>query len=77
MQERIKEHDRDIRFARMQNSAVLEQANETGHLPIWNEITFIDCDPHWYKCRIKEAFHIRLNPNKINSNKPSATNTDT
>ena len=41
-------------------------ANETGHLPIWNEIKFIDRDPHWYKCRVKEAIHIRLNPKNIN-----------
>ena len=34
MQERIKEHDRDIRFARTQNAAVSEHANEMGHLPI-------------------------------------------
>ena len=66
MQERMKEHDRDIWFARTQNSAVSEQANETGHLPIWNEIKFIDRDPHWYTQRVKEAIHIRLNPNNIN-----------
>ena len=40
MQERIKEHDRDIRFAHMQNSVLSEHVNETGHLPIWNEIRF-------------------------------------
>ena len=72
MQERIKEQDRDIRFARTQNSAVSEHANETGHLPIWNEIKFIDRDPHpltgthWYTRRVKEAIHLRLNPNNIN-----------
>ena len=33
MCERIKEHDRDIRLACTQNSAVLEHANETEHLP--------------------------------------------
>ena len=60
MQERIKEQDRDIRFARTQNSAVSGHANETGHLPI------IDRDPHWYTRRVKEAIHIRLNPNNIN-----------
>ena len=66
MQERIKEHDRDIRFACTQNSAVSEHANEMGHLPIWNEIKFIDRDPHWYTRRVKEAIQIRLNPNNIN-----------
>jgi len=38
MQERIKEHDRDIPLARTQTSAVSEQANKTGHLPIWKEV---------------------------------------
>ena len=60
MQDRIKEHDRDIRLARTQTSAVSERANETGHLPIWKEVKFIDRDPHWYTCRVKEAIHIRL-----------------
>ena len=45
MQDRIKEHDRDIRFARTQTSAVSEHANNTGHHPLWNEVKFIDRDP--------------------------------
>ena len=48
MQDRIKEHDRDIRLARTKTSAVAEHANETGHLPMWKEVKFIDRDPHWY-----------------------------
>ena len=52
MQDRIKEHDRDIRLTRTQTSAVSEHANETGHLPIWKEVKFIDRDPHWYTRRI-------------------------
>ena len=66
MQDRIKEHDRDIRLARTQTSAVSEHANETGHLPIWKEVEFIDRDTHWYTRRVKEAIHIRLHPNNIN-----------
>ena len=66
MQDRIKEHDRDIRLARTQTSAVSEHANKTGHLPIWKEVKFIDRDPHWYTRRVKEAIHIRLHPNSIN-----------
>ena len=49
-----------------QTSAVSEHANETGHLPIWKEVKFIDRDPHWYTRRVKEAIHIRLHPNNIN-----------
>ena len=66
MQDRIKEHDRDIRLARTQTSPVSEHANETGHLPIWKEVKFIDRDPHWYTRRVKEAIQIRLHPNNIN-----------
>ena len=64
-QDRIKEHDRDIRLARTKTSAVSEHAYETGHLPIWKEIKFIDRDPHWYTHRVKEAIHVRLHPNNI------------
>ena len=38
MRERIKEHDRDIPFARTLTSAVSEHANETGHIPIWSKV---------------------------------------
>ena len=65
MQDRIKEHDRDIRLARTQTSAVSEHANETGHLPIWKEVKFIDRDPHWYTRRVKEAIHRRLRDSGI------------
>ena len=42
MQERIKEHDKDIRLARTQNSAVSEHANGNRHELLWNEMKFID-----------------------------------
>ena len=57
MQERIKEHDRDIRLACTQTSAVSEHANKTGHHPLWNKVKFIDRDSHWYVRRVKEAIH--------------------
>ena len=66
MQDRMKEHERDIRLSRTQTSAVSEHANNTGHNPLWNEVKFIDRDPHWYTRRVKEAIHIRLHPNNIN-----------
>ena len=66
MHERIKEHDRDIRLARTQSSGVLEHSNATGHYPLWDEVKFIDRDPHWYTRRVKEAIHIRLHPDNIN-----------
>ena len=64
--ERIKEHDRDIRLARTQSSAVSEHSNATGHHPLWDEVKFIDRDPHWYTRRVKEAIHVRLHPDNIN-----------
>ena len=42
MQDRIKEHDRDIRLARTETSAVSEYAHNTGHNPLWKEVKFID-----------------------------------
>ena len=46
MRERIQEHDRDIRFARTETSAVSERPKETGHISIWSKVKFIDRDPH-------------------------------
>ena len=66
MQDRIKEHNRDIRLAHTQTSTVSEHANETGHLPLWNQVKFIDRDPHRYTRRVKEAIQIRLHSNNIN-----------
>ena len=63
MQDRIKEHDRDIRLARTETSAVSEHAHNTEHKPLWNEVKFID---RYYTRRVKEAIHIRLHPNNIN-----------
>ena len=62
----IKEHDRDIRLARTETSAVSEHAHNTGHKPLWNEVQFIDRDPYYYTRRVIEAIHIRLHPNNIN-----------
>ena len=86
MQDRIKEHDRDIRLARTKTSAVSEHAHNTGHQPLWNEVKFIDRDPHWYTRRVKEAIHVRLHSNNINGDrgikipevwKPTINNTTT
>ena len=67
MQDRIKEHDRDIRLARTETSAVSEHAHNTGYKPLWNEVKFINRDPYYCTRRVKEAIHIRLHPNNINS----------
>ena len=66
MHDRIKEHYRDLWLLRTQTSAVFEYANMTRHFLLWDEVKFIDKDPHWYSRRVKEAIHIRLHPNNIN-----------
>ena len=48
MQDRIKEHDRDIRLARTETSVVSEHAHNNGHKPLWNEVKFIDRGPYYY-----------------------------
>ena len=60
-------NEQDIRLARTQTSAVSEHAMTTGHSPLWNKVKFIDRDLHWHTHRVKEAIHIRLHPNNINS----------
>ena len=52
----------------LKTSAVSEHANETGYIPIWSKVKFIDRDPHWYTRRVKQAIHIRLHPDNINRN---------
>ena len=66
MQDRIKEHDRDIRLARTETSAVSEHAHNTGNMPLWNKVKFIDRGPYYYTRKVEETIHIRLHPNNIN-----------
>ena len=66
MHELIKENDRNTRLSRTQTSADSEQAKKIGRYALWDEVTFIDRDPHWYSCIVKEAIHLRLQPNKVN-----------
>ena len=66
MQEGTKGHDRNIGLASTQLSAVSEHAHENDHCPIWNEVKFIDRDPHWCTRTVKEAIHIRFHPNNNN-----------
>ena len=35
-------------------------------LSLWDEVKFVDRDPHWYTRMVKEAIHIRLHPDNIN-----------
>ena len=49
-----------------QTSAVSEHAHNAGRRPPGNEVKFIDCDPHFYTHKVKEAIDVRLHPNDIN-----------
>ena len=62
----LKLHDRDIRLSQTQTSAVSEHTNKSGHYPLWDKVTFIARDPHWYSRRVKEAIHIWVHPNNTN-----------
>ena len=54
----------DIPLTRTQTSAASEHAHNTGHHPLWNEVKFIDRDPHCYTRRVKAAIHpININRN--------------
>ena len=63
----LRRKKRDIRLSRTQTSAVSEHANKTRNYPLWDEVKFIDRDPHWYSRRVKEATLLRLHPNNINA----------
>ena len=65
MQDLIREHDREIRLAHTQTSAVSEHDYNTGHPPLWNEVTFIDRDPHSFTRRVKESIHMRIHSDNI------------
>ena len=65
MQDRIKEHDQGIQLAHTQTSAVSGHAHNTRHYALWDEVKSIDCDPHWYICRVNQVIHLRLRPNNI------------
>ena len=42
MQQRMEEHERDIRLARTQTFSVSKHANKTSHHSHWSEVKFID-----------------------------------
>ena len=56
MQYRIKEQDRDIRPARTETHAVSKHGHNTGHMPLLNEVKFIDRDPYTTRTESKRQF---------------------
>ena len=50
----------------IETSAVSKHAHNTGHMPLWNDVKFIDRDPYYYTRRVIDAIHTRLHPDNIN-----------
>ena len=57
-------HSRIVNITSVCNQ--LGPGRENAPFPLWNEVKFIDHDPHWYTRSVKEAIHMRLHPNNIN-----------
>ena len=59
-----RENKKPWKLARVQNSAISEQDIETrhGHVPVKDQVRFINHDFHCHTERIKDACHIRLYP---------------
>ena len=57
-----RENKKPWKLARVQNSAISEHDIETGHVPVKDQVRFIDHDFHCHTERVKEACHIRLYP---------------
>ena len=57
-----RENKKPWKLARVQNSAISEHDIETGHVPVKDQVRFIDHDFHCHTERVKEACHIRLFP---------------
>jgi len=54
----------EIATFRLLTASLLQ--DETVHYPVWNEVKFIDRDPHKYTCMVEEAIRISLHSNNIN-----------
>ena len=44
------------------NLLISERTYMAGHYPVWDEVKFVDWDPHLYSHRVKKAIHISLHP---------------
>ena len=49
-----------MKVARVQNSAISEHDIETGHVPVKDQVRFIDRDFHCHTGRVKEASQTML-----------------
>ena len=56
----------EIELATLKSLLCLKSYELRLHLPLWNQVKFIDRDPHRYTRRVKEAIQMRLHSNNIN-----------
>ena len=56
----------EVELATLKSLLCLKSYKLRLHLPLWNQVKFIDRDPHRYTRRVKEAIQIRLHSNNIN-----------
>ena len=66
LQIRIKEHKRALTNGDPCMSALAEHAINHHHNIAWEDATVVDADPHMYRRRTLEAWHIRQEPKPMN-----------
>ena len=66
LQLRIKEHRRALTNGDPCMSALAEHAINHHHNIAWEDATVVDADPHMYRRRTLEAWHIRQEPKPMN-----------
>ena len=66
LQLRIKEHRRALTNGDPCMSALAEHAINNHHDIAWEDAIVVDADPHMYRRRTLEAWHIHQEPNPMN-----------
>ena len=62
----VKEHRRALTNGDPCMSALAEHAINNHHDIAWEDAIVVDADPHMYRRRTLEAWHIRQEPNPMN-----------
>ena len=64
--QRIKEHQRSVRYSDIATSVLAEHSNSTGHPIQWDEVHVIDTRPHTSRRCLLESWAIHKEPNPLN-----------